>query len=52
MYGYMCSYFFEDERGLFPETQFLFDLELAPDFKPVANDGEVEQFYCWPLDQV
>ncbi|XP_062510838.1 uncharacterized protein LOC134186799 [Corticium candelabrum] len=46
------SYFFEDERGLFPETQFLFDLELAPDFKPVANDGEVEQFYCWPLDQV
>ncbi|XP_063952577.1 uncharacterized protein LOC129257734 [Lytechinus pictus] len=46
------SYFFEDERGLFPETQFVFDLELPVDFQPKVKDGEVSEFYLWPLSKV
>lgn len=47
------SYFYESkERGLFPETQFVFDLELPTSYAPVPVDGEVSEFYCWPLDEV
>ncbi|CAG5126739.1 unnamed protein product [Candidula unifasciata] len=38
------SYFYEDERGLFPECQFVFDLVLPADFKPLNADGEVGSF--------
>ncbi|XP_030828536.1 nudix hydrolase 24, chloroplastic isoform X1 [Strongylocentrotus purpuratus] len=46
------SYFTEDERGLFPETQFIYDLELPADFEPTVKDGEVSQFCSWPLSKV
>ncbi|XP_072181593.1 uncharacterized protein [Diadema setosum] len=46
------SYFFEDERGLFPETQFIFDLELSPEFEPKVCDGEVSEFFLWPVEKV
>ncbi|XP_041460309.1 nudix hydrolase 20, chloroplastic-like isoform X2 [Lytechinus variegatus] len=46
------SYFFEDERGVFPETQFIFDLELPVDFQPRVKDGEVSEFYLWSLSKV
>jgi len=46
------SYFFEDERGLFPEVQFVFDLQLPQNFQPVNSDGEVGEFYCWSIDKV
>ena len=46
------SYFFEDERGLFPEVQFVCDLKLPHDFQPINSDGEVSEFYCWPMDKV
>ena len=46
------SYFFEDQRGLFPEVQFVYDLEVPRDFKPECNDGEVEAFYCWTIAEV
>ena len=29
-----------------------FDLELPADFVPVNADGEVEEFYLWPVEQV
>lgn len=35
------SFFFESERGLFPNTEFVFDLELPEDFVPNNADGEV-----------
>lgn len=35
------SFFFESERGLFPNTEFVFDLELPLDFIPFNTDGEV-----------
>ena len=37
-------FFFESERGIFPQTEFVFDLELPIDFKPENNDGEVDEF--------
>ncbi|KAJ8946941.1 hypothetical protein NQ314_008740 [Rhamnusium bicolor] len=38
------SFYFESERGLFPNTEFVFDLELPVDYVPVNADGEVETF--------
>ncbi|KAJ8920272.1 hypothetical protein NQ315_011933 [Exocentrus adspersus] len=38
------SFFFESERGLFPNTEFVFDLELPLDYVPRNADGEVETF--------
>jgi hypothetical protein len=35
------SFFFESERGLFPNTEFVYDLELPLDFVPNNADGEV-----------
>ncbi|RDD44191.1 Nudix hydrolase 20, chloroplastic [Trichoplax sp. H2] len=46
------TYCYEDERGYFPETQFVYDLELPPDFTPVNSDGEVEEFYLMKLEEV
>ena len=41
-------FFFESERGLFPNTEFVFDLELPADFIPNNSDGEVETFELLP----
>ncbi|KPJ11315.1 Uncharacterized protein YJR142W [Papilio machaon] len=38
------SFFFESERGLFPNTEYVYDLELPYDFVPQNADGEVESF--------
>ncbi|KAG7224289.1 hypothetical protein INR49_000532 [Caranx melampygus] len=46
------SYTYEDEEGVFPECQFVFDLELPLDFKPRVGDGEVQEFYLLPIDKV
>lgn len=35
------SFFFESERGLFPNTEYVYDLELPLDFMPTNADGEV-----------
>ncbi|KAK5609895.1 hypothetical protein CRENBAI_013540 [Crenichthys baileyi] len=46
------SYTYEDEEGVFAESQFVFDLELPLDFKPCIGDGEVENFYLLPIEKV
>ncbi|KAG9340326.1 hypothetical protein JZ751_021778, partial [Albula glossodonta] len=46
------SYTYEDEEGVFPECQFVFDLELPPEFMPRIGDGEVQDFYLWPIEKV
>lgn len=52
-YRYLTnSYFFEDERGLFPEVEFVYDLKLPQNFQPINSDGEVDEFYCWSIDKV
>ena len=38
------SYFFNNERGLSPNTEFVFDLELPLNFNPFNSDGEVDEF--------
>ncbi|KAJ9507975.1 hypothetical protein QJQ45_021307 [Haematococcus lacustris] len=38
--------------GLKPDVLFVYDLELPEDFKPQAQDGEVEQFMLWPVSKV
>jgi 8-oxo-dGTP pyrophosphatase MutT (NUDIX family) len=38
------SFFYQSERGLFPNTEFIFDLELPECFVPSNNDGEVSGF--------
>ncbi|XP_021200867.3 uncharacterized protein LOC110384093 [Helicoverpa armigera] len=38
------SFYFESERGLFPNTEYVYDLELPLDFMPQNADGEVENF--------
>lgn len=46
------SYTYEDEDGVFPECQFVYDLELPLDFRPRIGDGEVQEFYLLPIDKV
>ncbi|XP_026187960.1 thiamine pyrophosphokinase 2 [Mastacembelus armatus] len=46
------SYTYEDEEGVYAESQFVFDLELPLDFKPRIGDGEVQDFYLLPIDRV
>ncbi|GFO27540.1 nudix hydrolase 20, chloroplastic-like, partial [Plakobranchus ocellatus] len=46
------SYFYEDERGLQPESQFVFDLELPDDFTPVNADGEMGSFQHLTIPEV
>ncbi len=48
----ISSYFYEDQRGLFPECQFVYDLEVPEDFVPVNADGEMESFELLPIDTV
>ncbi|XP_067096980.1 thiamin pyrophosphokinase 2 isoform X1 [Osmerus mordax] len=46
------SYTYEDEEGVFPECQFVFDLELPSEFQPRVGDGEVQDFYFLSMDKV
>lgn len=46
------SYTYEDEEGVFAESQYVFDLELPLDFKPAIGDGEVQEFYLLPITEV
>lgn len=44
-------FFFESDQGLFPNTEFVFDLELPTDFVPKNADGEVERFELLPASK-
>lgn len=46
------SYYYEDERGIFPENQFIFDIEMPNDFIPKNADGEMQNFQLLSLDKV
>jgi len=46
------SFFHESDRGIHPNTEFVFDLELPEDFVPHNNDGEVSDWQLVPVDQV
>ena len=42
----------ERPEGLRRDVLFIYDLELPADFRPVNTDGEVAEFYLWPMDRV
>ncbi len=46
------TYCRDSDRGLKPDVMYCYDLELPADFRPRCNDGEVESFYLWPVEQV
>ena len=46
------SYIMESETGLKPDTLYCFDLELPPEFLPINKDGEISDFYLWPVEHV
>jgi hypothetical protein len=45
---YLC----ERSEGLRNDVVFCFDLALPADFVPQPDDGEVEEFFLWPMGQV
>jgi 8-oxo-dGTP pyrophosphatase MutT (NUDIX family) len=46
------SYCHQTEDGVKPDQIFCYDLELPADFAPVNQDGEVEKFELWPIQEV
>ncbi|EPZ35712.1 hypothetical protein ROZALSC1DRAFT_27132 [Rozella allomycis CSF55] len=43
------SYINSIEEGIYPETQYIFDLEIGDSFEPQNTDGEVSAFHCMPI---
>ena len=46
------TYAASTERGFQHDVIFTFDLELPTDFVPVNQDGEVDEFFLWPVEKV
>jgi isopentenyldiphosphate isomerase len=46
------SYVTERLEGLRNDICFVYDIALPAEFRPVNTDGEIEDFYLWPIDQV
>lgn len=40
------------DGGLKRDVMFVYDLMLPEDFVPEPQDGEVEEFFLWPVDEV
>ncbi|KAI4864796.1 NUDIX hydrolase domain-like protein [Hypoxylon rubiginosum] len=56
--GMVTYIYITDERAggeagqIYPETQWVYDIELPADFEPTPKDGEVAGFYMWTVDEV
>lgn len=46
--SYRCR-FTDGQRD---DVLFVYDLALPPDWRPAPQDGEVQEFYLWPIEQV
>ncbi|MCW8944434.1 MAG: DUF4743 domain-containing protein [Sedimenticola sp.] len=46
------SYHMDTRMGFKSDTLFCYDLELPEDFRPECTDGEVQEFYLWPVEEV
>ena len=46
------NYCVEIGKGLKPDVMFCYDLELPESFIPRCQDGEVEEFYLLPVEEV
>ncbi|KAI1113376.1 NUDIX hydrolase domain-like protein [Nemania sp. NC0429] len=56
--GMVTYIYITDERAggeagqIYPETQWIYDIELRADERPTPKDGEVAEFYLWTVDEV
>ncbi|KAI8631960.1 NUDIX hydrolase domain-like protein [Xylariaceae sp. FL1651] len=56
--GMVTYIYVTDERAggeagqIYPETQWVYDIELPADERPTPKDGEVAEFYLWTVDEV
>ncbi|KAI0846746.1 NUDIX hydrolase domain-like protein [Daldinia vernicosa] len=56
--GMVTYIYITDERAggeagqIYPETQWVYDIELPTDFVPTPKDGEVADFYLWTVEEV
>ena len=48
----VVTYNAESAKGCKPDTLYCYDLELPPDFTPYCPDGEMEEFYLLPVEEV
>ena len=48
----MVTYRHETEAGFKPDVLYAYDLELGGDFQPMNSDGEIAEFYLWPVARV
>ena len=46
------SYLMENEEGMRNDILFTYDLELPADFVPLNTDGEIDEFFLWPVERV
>lgn len=46
------SYVMENEEGIRNDVLFVYDLAVPADFMPRNTDGEIDDFYLWPLARV
>lgn len=46
------SYLTERTEGLRHDVLFNYDVELPAAFKPTPADGEVDDFYLWPIEEI
>jgi hypothetical protein len=46
------SYVMENEEGIRNDVLFVYDLAVPADFAPRNTDGEIEEFFLWPLERV
>lgn len=48
----VITYLLANEEGLRNDVLFNYDLALPADFVPVNADGEIEEFFLWPIGRV
>lgn len=48
----VVSYLSQNEAGLKPDVLFCYDIQLPADFVPRPCDGEVDEFFRWPVQRV
>jgi hypothetical protein len=46
------SYLIRNYEGVRNDVLFCYDIALPEDFRPVNTDGEIEEFYLWPIERV
>ncbi len=48
----IVTYRHETADGIKPDVMYAYDLELPRNFRPANTDGEIAEFYLWPVARV